>query len=214
MDKKLIRKHQRTTSEPNFKLNLTKKKEFEDEDAINYIKSIQRHSRVLRMNTNIWLSRPKTGLQVQKIREKNLIMEFSRSNSISNRSSVQTGLFSYKMMMQLSRDGTLKVNIPDTLVYGYGFKNPTFLYTNEDGLVKFRSSITLSHVNIVTDILESYRTSNSPLAIMKTPNRNFNRVFLHATEIKYEVNNSYKNEAVIQRYILPKGIKAFKIRIS
>ncbi|CAG9311904.1 unnamed protein product [Blepharisma stoltei] len=163
----------------------------------------------------IWLSKPKSGLEVQRIRERNLIQKYSKSADISPRSVIQSGVFSFKTLSVLLEHCRLNINVPDTLIFGYGFESPSLIYTDFDGSLKIKTSLVASQIYTIIRIFEAHRKSNliSPLAIMKTPDSHYDRIFMKANEIKYELKDAYKHEAVIQRYILPKGRKAFKIRI-
>ncbi|CAG9317202.1 unnamed protein product [Blepharisma stoltei] len=165
-----------------------------------------------------WISRPKSGKAVNKHREMELIQQikFETKNSITEL--LGSGVNLYKGIAEISSHFKIHTNMPETLIFGYGFDSPTLLYTNDDGILQAQQKLSISQIEIVIQILETWRLCNysgvaCPLCIVITPNSQYNKIVMRENELKYEIKNSYKNDLIIQRYILPKGRKASKIRI-
>ena len=164
----------------------------------------------------VWLSNPKKIESIVKNREsalKNRIA-YAEPPRILNMN-LSSDL--YLILSKISKNTKLCINIPETVVCGYGFRTPTFMYTNPSGVLKIKQKLNPMHLETIYKIFELHRQCSkksfpTPLAIIKSPVSACSRVIMKASELLNEFKSVFKSEVVIQRYIIPKGSKAYKIR--
>ncbi|CAG9310427.1 unnamed protein product [Blepharisma stoltei] len=165
-----------------------------------------------------WISKSKSGKEVIKQREMEIIQQIKFDANSNPSSLLQTGLHSYKGIAEIASHTKIYANMPETLIFGYGFESPTLLYTNEEGVLQVQQRLLPPQIDILIQILETWRFSNHsgvvcPLCIIIAPNSQFNRILMRESELKYEIKNAHKTDLIVQRYVLPKGRKSCKIRI-
>ncbi|OMJ84936.1 hypothetical protein SteCoe_13842 [Stentor coeruleus] len=168
--------------------------------------------------SKIWLSLPKTTEEINKTRNVKLMQSISFKEHHETES-IESGLNIFKTLSDLSQKHEIYLNIPETIIMGYGFSLPALLYTNDKGVLKLQKDINNAHLRIMLDLFEKYRTRNEkkyigPLAIKRDPNSIYNRILMKQSEIVLEWKDSYKVNAIIQRFVLSKGMKSSKLRIS
>ncbi|OMJ92013.1 hypothetical protein SteCoe_5330 [Stentor coeruleus] len=169
-------------------------------------------------NTKIWLSKPKSSEEINKNRSLKMHQAIScKPEPISG--SVENGLNIFKTLAEVCQKYDIFFNLPETIIIGYGFSSPVLLYTNEKGMLRLQKNISNAHIKIILDLFEKHRTRNSykclgPLAIKREPNSKYNRIIMKQCEIVLEWKNSYNIDVIIQRFILSKGTKASKLRIT
>lgn len=166
----------------------------------------------------IWLSQPKTPENITKIRRKNLVEPISCYETLKTMP-MGCGLDNFKVLADLCQVHEISLTIPETVIIGYGFPSSVLLYTDEKGFLRVKKDLNTYHLKVLLDILEKYRCDNNhkyigPLAIKREPDSNYNKIFMKKSEIVLEWKESYKVDVIIQRYILSKGTKSSKIRIS
>ena len=166
----------------------------------------------------IWYSKSKTPEEIYK--KRNSILRNSLDPSILTRNSQpECGLKVFKTLAILCQKYEIHMSVPETIIIGYGFQTPVLLYTNDKGLLKVQQDLSTSHLKLLIDIFEKYRGDPQqkkigPLAVKRLPDSKHNRVLMKQSELVLEWKDAYKVDVIIQRYILSKGIKASKIRIT
>lgn len=168
--------------------------------------------------SKIWLTLPKTSEEINKTRSVKLLQTISYKEHHETES-IESGLNIFKALAELSQKHEIYLDIPETIIMGYGFSLPVLLYTNDKGILKLQKDINNAHLRIILDLFEKSRTRNEqkhigPLAIKRDPNSIYNRIMMKQSEIILEWKDSYKVNVIIQRFILSKGMKASKLRIS
>lgn len=81
----------------------------------------------------VWLSRSRGPEAVAKQYSEELFNEVRYADTSFANTPWVPGLQSYYILHSLSKKTKLKINIPDTFIFGYGFENPTYIYTDEQG---------------------------------------------------------------------------------
>lgn len=163
----------------------------------------------------VWISQSKPGVEVVEQREKDLISLFTpQCASFPDQLS---GLYTFKLISDLASQKTLQLLIPETIIYGYGFESPTFLFTDHKGTLQVISGLGSGSFPILSDIFSAHRTINkslvAPLALVKSPNSLYNKVLMRENELKADWRNLLKSDEVCQRYVLSKGNKSSKLRV-
>lgn len=165
----------------------------------------------------VWFSQTRPGEKVIKDQEKNFLKSLSFAE-VYNSTGVKLGLHLFHMLYKLCRKNNLPLRIPETIIYGYGFESPTFLYTDFNGYLRAKTKLNPLQLETIYQIFEYYRQKNkklfpTPLAIQKSPNSAYDRVLMKGNELLNEIKGGFKTDTVIQRYILPKGNKSCKLRV-
>ena len=129
---------------------------------------------------------------------------------------VGCGLNTSKLLADIITQRPLPLLIPETIVYGYGFEVPTLIFTDNKGYVQILPRLQQSNFQTLTDIFSELRIINpsiiAPLALIKAPLSQYNKILMRNNELNLEWKNIHKSDIVIQRYILPKGTKCSKLR--
>ena len=166
----------------------------------------------------VWFSSSKPGEEVLQLKEEALVTEISFKNMGIN-GPIKCGLHFFNTIARFcTKHSSVPLNIPETLIFGYGFEIPTLLYTDSSGLLRTKSKLNHAQLDTLQQILECHRLKTkkqfpSPLVLLKSPNPLFNKVLLRGSEFHNEVKNGFKSDILLQRYIMPKGNKACKIRV-
>lgn len=149
-----------------------------------------------------------------------------------------TGLFTYKTLKRLSKSELLEdvklpwnksrkhppkvhLNIPDSLIFGFGFKSPTLMYTNEHGELTFCKGIEHWQFKIIVNIFKHLNERGkrpkgvSPLMIYKSDQGGYRRVFIRKVEAFDEWRSREKQplDCIMQRFIRPKGRQTCRLRV-
>lgn len=147
------------------------------------------------------------------------------------------GLSTYKTLKRLSRSELLedtklpwnkarkqpklKINVPDSLIFGFGFKSPTLMYTNEKGELTFKKGIEHWQFKVIVNIFKHLNDQTrqpkglNPLMIYKSDQGGYRRVFIKRVEAYDEWRSKEKQplECVMQRFIMPKGRQTCRLRV-
>lgn len=166
----------------------------------------------------IWLSKPKTTEEINKNKSLKMLQAISnKPNPVSK--SVESAFNIFKILAEVCQKYDIFFNLPETIIIGYGFSSPLLLFTNEKGVLKVQKNLSNAHLKLVLDLFEKCRMRSNykclgPLAIRREPDSKYNKIIMKQSEIVLEWKNSYKIDAIIQRFILSKGTKASKLRIT
>ena len=99
------------------------------------------------------------------------------------------GLQTSRLLFDVFSQKPLNLLVPETLIYGYGFERPTLLYTDYKGLVQSKKIDENSYDSFI-EILKSNQIINSslisPLAVLKSSNSQFHKIFMRSNELKTE----------------------------
>ena len=197
----------------NIKANAEKKQEI-----IRYCQShIAFPLKSLPPKKKVWLSSTKSASVIAKIKEEALLSQVLYTDaSISGH--LKCGLNFFHIIASVCRKFPLNINIPETLIYGHGFETPTFIYTDTNGILKYKSRINSLQLETIQEIFEYHRckikkTYTMPLAIVKCQNSLYDRILMKGSELKNEIKNGLKSDFIFQRYIFPRGNKACKLRV-
>ena len=99
------------------------------------------------------------------------------------------GLQTSRLLFDVFSQKPLNLLVPETLIYGYGFERPTLLYTDCKGLVQSKKIDENSYDSFI-EILKSNQIINSslisPLAVLKSSNSQFHKIFMRSNELKTE----------------------------
>lgn len=163
----------------------------------------------------VWISKSKSGLEVFQLQKKALA-KLVVPNCPSD-APFGIGLNTFKTLSEIASSRKFPILIPETLVYGYGFENPTLLYTDIKQGLQVIPKLSAQSFEIFLKILSSQRAlTNSvigPLALGKCPNSQFNKLYMRENELKQEFKCIHKTDVVIQRYIVAKGNMCSKYRV-
>ncbi|OMJ70549.1 hypothetical protein SteCoe_31451 [Stentor coeruleus] len=168
--------------------------------------------------SKIWFSKSKTPEQINKMRNVKLMQElFYKDSPDSER--IESGLNIFKALADLCQRHEIYLNMPETIIMGYGLSSPVMLYTNEKGILSIQKELNNAHLRIILDLFEKYRIRSDqkhigPLAIKREPDSKYNRIMMNQSEIILEWKDAYKVNVIIQRFILSKGMKTSKLRIA
>ena len=170
------------------------------------------------MKKRIWYSKPKTSEEINQQRSSKLLVSLSHKEETPQKP-IDCGIKMLKVLAELCQRHDIYITLPETIIVGYGFQSPILLYTNEKGLLKVQQDLNNSQLKILLEIFEKYRRDPNyryigPLAIKREPNSAYNKVLMKQSEIVLEWKEAYKVDLIMQRYILSKGVKTSKIRIS
>jgi 3-methyladenine DNA glycosylase Tag len=162
-----------------------------------------------------WLSKPRTYSQIKEIQELKVREKFSKMNN----KSYSFSLAFFKHLVETCETSDVFLDIPETIVVGYGFHSPCLLYNDEKGLVRCLRDLSSLHIKCLIDLFEAYRVNNyretfGPLAILRNQDSQYNRILMKPGEIVLEWKNAYKVDVILQRFIISKGTKASKFRIA
>ena len=162
-----------------------------------------------------WLSRPKSLVQIKKVQDIKLREKFSRMNTRSYSFSLEF----FKYLVEISETIDISLQIPETIIIGYGLNSPCLLFNDEKGFVRCLRDLSSLHLKYLIDLFESYRVNNyretlGPLAILRNKDSQYNRILMKPGEIVLEWKNAYKVDVIMQRFIISKGTKSSKFRIS
>lgn len=162
-----------------------------------------------------WLSRPKSLVQIKKVQDIKLREKFSRMNTRSYSFSLEF----FKYLVEISETIDISIQIPETIIIGYGLHSPCLLFNDEKGFVRCLRDLSSLHLKYLIDLFESYRVNNyretfGPLAILRNKDSQYNRILMKPGEIVLEWKNAYKVDVIMQRFIISKGTKSSKFRIS
>ena len=113
------------------------------------------------------------------------------------------------------------LNIPDSLIFGFGFKSPTLMYTNELGELTFRKGIEHWQFKVIVNVFKHLNERGkrlkgvSPLMIYKSDQGGYRRVFIRRVEAFDEWRSREKQplDCVMQRFIMPKGRQTCRLRV-
>lgn len=113
------------------------------------------------------------------------------------------------------------LNIPDSLIFGFGFKSPTLMYTNELGELTFHKGIEHWQFKVIVNVFKHLNERGkrlkgvSPLMIYKSDQGGYRRVFIRRVEAFDEWRSREKQplDCVMQRFIMPKGRQTCRLRV-
>ena len=76
----------------------------------------------------------------------------------------------FRFILEFCGSHKLKLNIPETLMYGFGVDQPALMYTNETGYISIKNGISTVEVNEFFWLCDLRRDipSGPPIAIIKT----------------------------------------------
>jgi hypothetical protein len=168
-------------------------------------------------NKRVWFSKPKPVFEILKQQEEGLFKSISFEDPPSV-AGLSMSRDQFLILSKLIHGQKVTVRFPETLVFGYGFNTPVFFYTDAEGLLKMKTGLKFSHFETIYKIFEYHRQASkkpfpTPLAIVKSTITGSARIIMKASEFLFEINNGMKTGAILQRFIVPKGNKAFKIRV-
>lgn len=151
---------------------------------------------------------------IKDSRDNKLLDSFSKSNHQHQ----EFNLEFFKYLAELCETNKLFLPIPETIIIGYGFNSAVLLYNDEKGLICCEKDFSSMHLKVLIELFESYRVHNyketfGPLAILRKPDSNYNRVLMKPGEIVLEWKNAYKVNVIIQRFVINKGTKSSKFRV-
>lgn len=161
-----------------------------------------------------FLSKLRPVKEIKDSRDKKLLEQFSKTDSCSN----EFNLGFFKYLAEACETCEISLPIPETIIIGYGFNSAVLLYNDDKGFIRCEKDFSSMHLKILIELFESYRVHNyretfGPLAILRKPDSNYNRILMKPGEIILEWKNAYKVNVIIQRFIITKGIKSSKFRV-
>jgi hypothetical protein len=163
----------------------------------------------------VWISESKMGKEVSRIKQEEVIKQAMYSD-VKVAGPFKCDLSFMHLLSRLTKTRPLNVRIPETLVFGYGFETPTFLYTDSNGKINYKSKLNFEHLEIIQQIFKFHKNQikknfPTPICIIKSNSSQFNRLIMKSYELQNEIK--YGSDIFIQRYVLPKGNKACKLRV-
>lgn len=187
----------------------------------NSVKHIQSFAHILNPSFNepkkIWVSKPKSINSINKQQETQLFESIQYENPPSLVGfSINRDFFT--ILCKIVSKQKISINFPETLVFGYGFTTPTLLYTDLEGVLRVKTNLKFNHFETIYKIFELHRQNakksfHTPLAIVKSTITGSARIIMKASEFLAEIGNGLKSGAILQRFVVPKGNKAFKVRV-
>lgn len=165
----------------------------------------------------IWCSVSKPGNEISRLKEELLLKQLEYTES-HIQGPFKCGLHFFHSLSKLCKKPLIRVNIPETLIFGYGFELPTLMYTDHLGFLRYKPKLNSLQLDTLHEIVECHRSKSkkafaTPLALIKASNSLFNRILMQSNELLNELHSGFKTDFVMQRYVLPKGNKACKIRV-
>lgn len=181
---------------------------------IHYANSFHSHD----SEPKTWISKPKTATEIANVYAADLIKLLSYEKNFEIAEPLISGLSSFTTLNEIRGRSKLLLNIPDTFMFGYGLEEPIFMYTDLDGSLKSCRISKPNQIETIGKIFQYWKRKHrenieSPLCILRAHDGQYNRPLLDPKELKTESKKVMKGEMVLQRYILPKGRKAYKIRV-
>jgi hypothetical protein len=112
----------------------------------------------------------------------------------------------YKVLSSISKKISVYINIPDTILLGYGFKTPTFFTTDPDsGSVVIKKRLTPDAIKEIFAYFEEDKTDGLfPIAVLRTggnPTKDYSKVLFSAHECLQKWQESTSKNISIQKYI-------------